>query len=1031
MAGAGIVRWVTGAARAAVLPALFGGSLIAALGCSPSPGAGVGADRSRLVAAVGERRMLRGRATGGFRFGPEPSRTRGPSNRGDTPFEVLRVAAEIRKQFDAGPSPTIAGDLSLAYLLTGDWERGTKLAEIRALEDPGADALTDLSAAYLERAIGETRPDDFARAYDAALRALRIEPGQPEAMFDRAMAADGLGLAWLARQAWDDYLAAETEGSWVNLARQARSAAALREAENDRAARERPLIFEAWAAGRTDSVRAIAARRPDLAREILRREALPQAARDIVEGRPAGPGFALARELNEIAEATDRDAMDREALIVMERGDRELAAAHVEFANASQALDDRRVEAGSPGVLHAAEVFKRQGSPYAAQGELQMALVDFFHGRRDGLIGRYGRLIASQQGRYPLLRARAHWMRALCHSFVAADGWQALLDQQEALAILTDARQADPARQMGSQLWPSLNRLGRETEAARVLASILSSLSLEDTPLRTFSVIETLTDDLRAKGLAVAALEIRRSAERGIGRGGPVLRVNAAMGVIELAAELNEGAALARSLESSARSLGQIDDREIRSEMEIVHDLAALEASLLAEPAASADAENLVLRLRERKNQTYLQRALTLLGEKRRAEGRPDLGERALREALSIHLAQRARTLGEFEKIKEFEEAERPADDLVDLLSSTARPEQALTLVEQLRNPDQRVAPALARLRQDLSRDEALVSFWMLRDRVMVDVVTADGVRQLALPLGRVPLRGLIQRLNASIDVESEGLAARSIAELHRALVAPVLPALGSARRIVIVPDRELWQVPFAGLAAGAGEEPLAVRFEIVFASSLFELTRPRQPWSRPRSILTVGNPLRDPSRFPDLAALPESASEARGVAALYPTSRVLVGDEATRSAVQRWAPRFEVVHVAAHAVSNEREPGESFLLLSADGSDPGTWRARDPGWDSLKGVRLVVLSACRTGNQHARFGGASFGVLRSIQSATSAPVLASTGDVEDAASRRLLVAFHRRLAAGETPAAALRLAQLEARRERSGMTWMLYRIVT
>lgn len=975
--------------------------------------------------------MLRGRATGGFHFGPEPSQKRGPSNRADTPFEVLRVAAEIRKRFDAGPSPTSAGDLSLAYLLTGDWERGTRLAEIRALEDESADALTDLSVAYLERAIGEMRPDNFARAYDSALRALRLQPGQREAMFDRAMAADGLGLAWVARQAWDDYLESETEGPWVNLARQARSAAALRESQNDRAARERPLIFEAWAAGRLDTVREIAARRPDLAREILRREALPQAARDIVEGRPAEVSLNIARELNEIAEATDRDAMDREALTVIERGDRELAAAHIEFASASQALDDRRVEVGSPGVLHAAEVFKRKGSPYAAQGELQTALVDFFRGRRDGLIGRYSRLIAGHEGRYPLLRARAHWMRALCYSFVAADGWRALLDQQEALAILTEARQVDPARQMGSQLWPSLNRLGRETEAARLLASILSSLSLEDTPLRTFSVIETLTDDLRAKGLAGAALEIRRSAERGISRGGPVLQVNAAMGVIELAAELSEGATLARSLESSARSLGQIEDREIRREMEIVHDLAALEASPLAEPAASADAENLVLRLRERKNQTYLQRALTLLGEKRRAEGRPDLGERALREALSIHLAKRARTQGEFEKIKEFEEAERPADDLVDLLSSTSRSEQALTLAEQLRNPDHQVAPALARLRQGLPRDQALLSYWMLRDRVLVDVVTTDSVRQLALPVGRVPLRRLIQRLNASIDVESEALAARSLSELHRALVAPVLPALGSARSLVIVPDRELWQVPFAGLAAGAGEEPLAARYEIAFASSLFELTRPRQPWSRPRSILTVGNPLRDASRFSDLAALPESASEARGVAAMYPTSRVLVGPEATRSAVQRWAPRFDVVHLATHAISNEKEPGESFILFSPDGPEPGTWRARDPGWDSLQGVRLVVLSACRTGNQHARFGGASFGVLRSIQTATTAPVLASTGDVDDAASRRLLVAFHRRLAAGETPAAALRLAQLEARHGRSGMTWMLYRIVT
>jgi CHAT domain-containing protein len=309
--------------------------------------------------------------------------------------------------------------------------------------------------------------------------------------------------------------------------------------------------------------------------------------------------------------------------------------------------------------------------------------------------------------------------------------------------------------------------------------------------------------------------------------------------------------------------------------------------------------------------------------------------------------------------------------------------------------------------------------------------VAAHGsVQHIELPIRRETLRSLVHRTQASIDVQSAALVGKGLTDLHRLLVSPLTPALGSARRLVIIPDRELWNVPFPGLVAGAGSEPLAARYEITFAASLRAAVRSRGPWTSPHSVLAIGSPLWDKARFSDLPLLPESAVEATRVATIYPRSRVLLGAAATRATVQRLAGGFDVIHLATHAVPNERNPGESFVLLAADQEDPGMWRASDPGWEALSGARLVVLSACRTGAERSRFGGASLGVLSSIQRSTTAQILASTGDVDDAASRRLLEAFHRRLSAGDTPAAALRLAQLDALKEPSGLTWMLYRIV-
>jgi len=262
-------------------------------------------------------------------------------------------------------------------------------------------------------------------------------------------------------------------------------------------------------------------------------------------------------------------------------------------------------------------------------------------------------------------------------------------------------------------------------------------------------------------------------------------------------------------------------------------------------------------------------------------------------------------------------------------------------------------------------------------------------------------------------------------------LVAPLEGRLRRTRSLVIIADRSLWGVPFAGLASGSTEAPLSAKYELSFSGSIARAASWRQDWATPESVLAVGGVAWNREAFPDLRSLPESRGEAQDVAGLYRRSRLLAGAEATAGTVQRLAPEFDVVHIASHAVTNPREPGDSFLLLAAAGRGPGAWRARDQGWNSFSGARLIVLSACGTASQHRGFVGAEAGLLRSIQRATRAEVLASVGPVDDLASRHLLRSFHSYLQDGHSPPAALRLAQMDSRRNAAGVTWMLYRIVS
>jgi len=1003
-----------------------------ALMVAHSPSAGVASrgslNRARLVRAVGAQRLLQGRPSGGFQFGPGPLLVRGPAEP-QVPFEVLRVASQIRATLEAESTPSSLGDLSLAFLLTGDLEKGVKLAEVRGLEEESAAAFNDLSVAHLERAVRNGRGDDFIDAFDAALRALRLQPKNLEARFNKALAADGLGIAWIARASWDDYLAADPQGPWAEVARAARTRAAGVEARNDKLVEERRRMEEAWKGGRFEVVGEIASRRPDLAREILRREGIPGLARARLDGSPVEASLSLALELNRVAEAADHDALDREAIASLVRGGADLASAHVEFAKASQALEERRVDEATPGILHAQAIFRRLGSPYRAQAELQSALLDFFGGRRDGLIERYTALASVAASRYPLLRARALWMRALCEDGVTSNTWQALLDRREAHSILAAAGQSDLARQVAIQLWSSLIRLGRDREAGELLPTITSSTSARDAPLRILAMIGQLTEDLRQRGLSFAALEIRKQTDAMSERWDPVLRVDSAMDIVEAATELDDAVAVRRGLATGEREIARIDDPQARTESRVTLELAALGASTAGMAPWPGDEETFVRGLRERTNRPYLMRALTLVAARRRAEGKNQPAEAALREALALHLEARAQVKGQFERAREFEAAQATADALVDLVSTTSSPTDALLLIEQLRTPGARPGESLARARSSLARDEAILSFWMLNDRVLADVISSDGVRRLTLPIGRPALHRMVRRLTVSLEVGSRSLIAQSLSDLNRALWAPLAGALGSIRKLILIPDRDLWDVPFAGLSPAPGTAPAAARFEIALTASLADLIRPRPAWSPPTSILAVGDARWDKTQAGDLPLLPESGKEARDAGNLYPRGLVLLGADARKSSLERLAPGFDVVHIATHAVANERDPGESFILLAAEPPGSGAWKASEGGWEAFGKVRLIVLSACRTGSERSRFGGVSFGVLRSIQNVSSAEVLVSTGDVEDAASRGLLAAFHRYLRQGHAPQAALRLAQLDAR-DGLSPTWMLYRIV-
>jgi CHAT domain-containing protein len=257
---------------------------------------------------------------------------------------------------------------------------------------------------------------------------------------------------------------------------------------------------------------------------------------------------------------------------------------------------------------------------------------------------------------------------------------------------------------------------------------------------------------------------------------------------------------------------------------------------------------------------------------------------------------------------------------------------------------------------------------------------------------------------------------------LHRLLIEPAKPALRGKKVVAIVADGSLWRLPFQALIDDRGV-PMAARYTLFFTPSLASLLRAPAALPAKPAILAVGNPrisagaaarVRSWTRA-SFGDLPDAAREAREIASLYDAerSRLLIGSEATETVVKAGASRFDVVHLAAHALAVDTHPLYSSILLAGGGDDDGLLEGREITRLALN-ARLAVLSACSTAQGSVRPGEGLIGLSWAFLIAGCPTIVASQWAVESDSTATLMIELHRELARGGVPVAeALRRAQM------------------
>jgi hypothetical protein len=224
--------------------------------------------------------------------------------------------------------------------------------------------------------------------------------------------------------------------------------------------------------------------------------------------------------------------------------------------------------------------------------------------------------------------------------------------------------------------------------------------------------------------------------------------------------------------------------------------------------------------------------------------------------------------------------------------------------------------------------------------------------------------------------------------QLDQWLLAPLRREIGDAP-LIVAPTGALHRIPWAGLPSCRGRT-----VSVTPSAAMWLAAAGGRPAEGGRVVLAAG---------PDV---PNAEAEVGDLYDMYPDADVLTGARATSNAVARAVDGADVAHVVAHGTFRSDNPLFSALQLADGDLTVYDLELLDTA------PRLLVLSACESGVTDVRTGDELMGFAAALFALGSRTLVASVVPVPDDATRPLMTAFHRRLAAGETPATALARAQ-------------------
>jgi CHAT domain-containing protein len=927
----------------------------------------------------------------------------------------------------------------VATLVTANPRHAVELLETAAAQSSADSSIfSDLSAARLACASTTDDMELLAGALAAADAALRHDSVSLEARFNRALALERLRLHEQAAAAYQNYLDLDSTSEWSVEARR-NLARCTYEPERIAWDRIRAAIERA---GAHDTVIDRAVRLfPYNSRAWGEAAYLPAWAENVRAGREpdANRMLALARSIGAALKSQSGECLLSDAVGAIDHADSQtrdiIANAYLSYRNGRKLLASRRpAESMSP--LEASRVlFEAAHSPMTLMAQYYVANADMDLGDDDAA----ARLLAATGGTTPARYQSLTAQIALEDAVILARNGRVHEALEKAMfAEAGFARIGDKIFQTESQISTAaaLTILGRPADAWNLRRTIMENVSRSGDGILFEHALNTAARDALSEHhpeIAESLINVELS-HKAIS---PRLRVDALLCRIQAtsASELASGAPTLHA------ALNDISDPALREEAFDDIRLAEAAASRLQNPQLAERRISQTIAFRTtRANELTLPMAYIEHARALRALGRDNDAIADLDRAIE-KLEQQRQNIVEAEFRDTFGRNTAAAyDELFDVRTSRGEYDHAFCasergrahrIVEQLRTPTSTDPVRTSEeLRRRIPRGIVLIEFSIRPDRVVAFTLDGKGLCAYVTPVTQRQIAAQRNALLGALARKDFGASDTASAILYQWLISPLTAGIATAAELVVVPDAETAAIPFAALKNATTGRYLIEEHVLTFAPSaktyVGTLALPHS--STPARPLIVGDPEFKAALFPGMLRLHNAEGEARQIGALFPTVEVRIGAAATRAAVIAAMESAPLIHIAAHAIANDRDPSLSVIPLAPDRDGDGLLYVRDIAALTLKNSPLVILAGCRTAS--ATNAASSTGSLSTAFLAAGArTVIGTLWDVDDDVAAAASMALHQAMKTGESPSIALRNVQLQMLRSadlrtRSPRSW-------
>jgi CHAT domain-containing protein len=257
---------------------------------------------------------------------------------------------------------------------------------------------------------------------------------------------------------------------------------------------------------------------------------------------------------------------------------------------------------------------------------------------------------------------------------------------------------------------------------------------------------------------------------------------------------------------------------------------------------------------------------------------------------------------------------------------------------------------------------------------------------------------------------------------LYTQLIEPVYEKI-RGKRLIIIPHNQLTQVPFEVLirekpAAGMTVDYRPLRYLVrefpvsyAFSANLL-IDRDHRKYGSNTAIFV---PDYNSAGKEDMiySALAGAAFESRTIRRLT-GGRLFNRDKADELTFKTRAPRYRILHIASHAVMDEKNSDLSYLIMTApvDTPEDGNLYSYEISQMELK-AQLVVLSGCNTGYGLLRQSEGLISIARSFLYTGIRSVAYTLWPLSDKTGSDLVCSFYQAIRSRQTLDKAMRTAKL------------------